>query len=84
MNKQLVNAQMQCLIAIVCMCLSVKMHENSILDFEQAAELCHTQCGIMYMKEMFVEAEFQMFKQFNFNLNIPTAVDLMYQLVFLD
>ena len=40
MNKGLVNAQMQSLIGIVCLCLSVKMHESVVLDFKQASELC--------------------------------------------
>jgi hypothetical protein len=34
MNKGLVVAPMHALIAMVCLCLSVKMHENCILDFE--------------------------------------------------
>ena len=29
------------------------------------------------MQEMFIEAEFKIFKQFDFNLNIPTSVELM-------
>lgn len=45
------------------------MHENCILDFEQAAELCEKQCNIKFYPEMFMEAEFKIFKQFNFNLN---------------
>jgi len=69
MNKGLVIPPMQTLIASVCLCLSVKMHENCILDFEQAAELCQKQCNIKFVPEMFMEAEFKIFKQFNFNLN---------------
>ena len=34
MIKGLVVAPMQWLIGMVCLCLSVKMHENCILDFE--------------------------------------------------
>lgn len=34
MNKGLVIPPMQTLIASVCLCLAVKMHENCILDFE--------------------------------------------------
>lgn len=84
MNKGLVVAPMHALIAIVCLCLSVKMHENCILDFEQAAELCEKQCNIKFISEMFMEAEFKIFKQFNFNLNQPTGVEMMFQILFLD
>lgn len=84
MNKGLVVAPMHALIAIVCLCLSVKMHENCILDFEQAAELCEKQCNIKFLNEMFMEAEFKIFKQFDFNLNQPTAVEMMFQIMFLD
>ena len=84
MNKGLVVAPMHSLIAMVCLCLSVKMHENCILDFEQAADLCQKQSGIKFIPEMFMEAEFKIFKQFNFNLNQPTAVEMMLQIFFLD
>ena len=33
---------------------------------------------------MFIEAEFQIFKQFQFNLNIPTAIEFALQILFLD
>jgi hypothetical protein len=33
---------------------------------------------------MFMEAEFKIFKQFNFNLNQPTGVEMMFQILFLD
>lgn len=62
MNKGLVVAPMHALIAMVCLCLSVKMHENCILDFEQASELCHKQTNIKFIPEMFIEAEFKIFK----------------------
>ena len=77
MNKGLVIAPMHPMIAMVCLCLSVKMHENCILDFEQAADLCFKHNNIRLMQEMFIEAEFKIFKQFDFNLNIPTSVELM-------
>ena len=62
MNKGLVTAPMNALVAMVCLCLSVKMHENCILDFEQASELCHKQTNIKFIPEMFIEAEFKIFK----------------------
>jgi hypothetical protein len=33
---------------------------------------------------MFVQAEFQIFKQFDFDLILPTSVDLMLQVLFLE
>lgn len=84
MNKSLVVAPLDSLIGMVCMCLSVKMHESCILDFEQAAELCFKHSGIKFIPEMFIEAEFKIFKQFEFNLNQPTAIELMLQMLFLD
>lgn len=69
MNKGLVVAPIHSLIAMVCLCLSVKMHESCILDFEQGADLCQKHSGIKFITEMFIEAEFKIFKQFEFNLN---------------
>jgi hypothetical protein len=35
-----VQMEMHCLIGMCCIILAVKMHENCLLDFEQAIELC--------------------------------------------
>ena len=42
--------------------MGAEMHENCILDFEQASELCHKQTNIKFIPEMFIEAEFKIFK----------------------
>lgn len=64
-----------------CVILAVKMHENCLLDFEQAIELCEMENGLRYSVDMFSHAEYQIYKQLGFNLNIPTAMDFLSQLV---
>lgn len=83
-QNELVQIEMHCLIGMCCIILAVKMHENCLLDFEQAVELCRMECSLAYSIDMFHHAEFQIYKQLHFDLNIPTAVDLLSQLVFLD
>ena len=75
---------MHYLIAGTCLGLAVKMNENCILDFEQIIELCSKESGFEYSNEMFLQAEFQIFKQFDFDLNIPTAIELLLQVLFLE
>lgn len=36
------------LVAMTCLQLAIKMHENSVLDFKQAIELCYQQYGFQY------------------------------------
>ena len=57
LNK-LVPVEMHHLIAMTCLGLAVKMHEQCILDFDQAADLCFRESGYQYTTEMFVQAEF--------------------------
>lgn len=83
MNR-LVPDEMQPLIAMTCLGLACKMHENCILDFEQCIQLCYDKYGYSYQIEMFIQAEFQIFKQFDFDIILPTAVDLMLQVLFLE
>ena len=75
---------MHSLLGMCCLVLAVKMHENCILDFEQASELCFMESQMRYTVEMFHQAEFQIYKQMNFDLNIPTALDLLLQTLFLE
>lgn len=60
------------------------MHENCLLDFEQAIELCYMENGLRYSVEMFGHAEYQIYKQLNFDLNIPTAIDFLMQIMVLE
>jgi hypothetical protein len=57
-----VQFEMHFLIGMSCMILAVKMHENCLLDFDQASELCHMESGFKYPPEMFEKAEFQIYK----------------------
>lgn len=60
------------------------MHESCILDFEQAIKLCEQSTGIAYIPEMFTQAEFQIFKSLDCELNMPTAFDLLMQVLYLE
>ena len=82
--NSLVQAPMQPLIAMCCITLAVKMHESCILDFEQAIKLCEQSTGITYVPEMFTQAEFQIFKSLDCELNMPTAFDLLMQVLYLE
>ena len=72
------------LIGMSALILAVKIHENCILDFEQASELCYQDSGYRYPVGMFAQAEFQIYKQLNFDLNLPTALDLLLQTLIID
>ena len=76
-QNDLVQVEMHHLIGMSCLILAVKIHENCILDFEQASELCYMESGYKYPSAMFNQAEFQIYKQLNFDLNMPTALDLL-------
>ena len=60
------------------------MNESCVLGFEQAATLCQAQTGYAYDLQMFQEVEIQLLSQFNYNLNIPTAHDLLLQIIYLE
>ena len=68
---------MHALIAMTCLNLSVKIYESCILDFEQGIQLCQRDFGFEYQTEMFLQAEFQIFKQLDFDLMMPTAFDFL-------
>jgi len=53
------------------------MHENCVLNFDQAVILCKEQSGNSYNIEMFTMLEFEIFKQLGFDLLIPTGVDFL-------
>ena len=74
MNIGLVMPPMMTLIAIVCLCLLVKMHDNCMLDFWQVAEICLKQFNIKFIPEMFMDTEVKILKHFNLNLKYLTAV----------
>lgn len=77
-NNSLVQEPMHCLIGISCLILAVKIHENCILNFDQASQLCYIESGIKdYTFEMLATAEFQIAKELNFDLNLPNALDLL-------
>ena len=61
-KNSLVQEEMHPLIAMTCLGLSVKIYEKCILDFEQCIQLCQRDFGYEYQTEMFVQAEFQIFK----------------------
>ena len=52
------DKEMLPLIAMTCMGLSCKMHENCILDFEQCIQLCSDKFEYSYQIDMFIQAEF--------------------------
>ena len=66
---------------MTCLQLAIKMHENCILDFKQAIELCYKQFGYNYQVEMLELAECKILCQFGCDLNIPTAADFVKILV---
>lgn len=82
--NEFVQQEMFFLIAGTCLGLAVKMNENCILDFEDTINLIKKECQIEYTVDMFIQAEFQIFKSFDFNLNIPTAIELLLQVIFLE
>ena len=55
-----------------------------IESFEQAIKLCEQSTGIAYVPEMFTQAEFQIFKSLDCELNMPTAFDLLMQVLYLE
>lgn len=57
-RNALVQVEMHCLIGMCCIILAVKMHENCLLDFEQAVQLCKVECGLTYSVDMFHHAEY--------------------------
>lgn len=71
------------LLGMTCLCISLKMNDNCVLSFDQAVILCHNHSGVTYNVEMFAMLEFEIFKTIGFDLMFPTAVDLLYQVLYL-
>lgn len=60
------------LVGIVALMLAVKMQEDVVLTLEQA----EFECKHMYNQEMIAVIESDMVKKLDYQLNIPTCLDL--------
>ena len=85
MNVGQLEASVVPLVGVVCLQLSVKIHERSMLNSEQTIDICRNlDCPVEVEPEMLLQVETNILLQFGFSVNLPTAADLLLQLVFLD
>lgn len=85
MNVGQLEASVVPLVGVVCLQLSVKIHERSMLNSEQTISICkNLDCPVEVEPEMLLQVERNILLQFGFSVNLPTAADLLLQLVFLD
>lgn len=60
--------------------MAVKMQEDVVLTQEQA----NMECKHMYSLQMMQMVEHDMFRKMDFNLNVPTSLDFLLQLLYLE
>lgn len=68
------------LVGIVALMLAVKMQEDVVLTQEQA----NMECKFLYSVQMMQMVELDMIKKLSYNLNLPTSLDILLQLLYLD
>lgn len=78
-NKN-VTIQIYQLVGIVCLMISIKMHEDVVLTQDQG----NYECGKIYKNEMIAKVEEDILVKLDFRLNAPTSLDFLLQILFLD
>lgn len=65
------------LIMIVCLIIAVKNYEDVVLTYEQGSQIC----GNVFSQEMIAMVERDILEKLEFQLNHPTSLDFILQIL---